>query len=364
MDESIQGLLAAAVRAGLCPGCVGAWSSESEGAIQFASAGVSRLGGNNLKAGPDTWYDLASLTKPLVVTPLFLLARRGGVLELGRRVGDILPNAGPYREATMENLLTHTAGLPGWAPLYASGHSPGDPLAGIRALKPVGLPGGQVEYSCPGFILLGLILEEVLSLDLAKAFTEMVAEPLKLNDDLAFHPAAAIRLVAGGAKHPNAETQLLRNLGLDPATIPPWHPGRPDDGNARFFGGAAGNSGLFGSIRGVVRLAQEFLPGGGELLHDGEAVLATECRTPDSGQHRGLGWQIASSPGCSAGPALSPASIGHVGFTGTSLWIDRQQGCVMALLSNRHHPAHRGIDLHPLRRRFNTLILERVRADS
>lgn len=362
MAGSIHRLLRAAVRSGLCPGCVGGWSSDSEGAIQYDSAGVSRLGGNPIPAGPNTWYDLASLTKPLVVTTLFLLARRGGVLELGRRVGDVLPNAGPYREATMENLLTHTAGLPGWAPLYASGHSPDDIVAGISALEAVGPPGGQVEYSCPGFILLGLILEEVLALDLAKAFTEMVAGPLTLKDDLSFDPLAPGRLIAGGAVGPDAEISLVQSLGLDPSTIPPCGPGRPDDGNARFLGGVAGNSGLFGTICGVVLLAREYLRGGGRLLDGGETDLAAWCRTPNSGQHRGLGWQVGSSPGCSAGPALSPTSIGHVGFTGASLWIDRQQGRVMALLSNRHHPAHRGIDLHPLRRRFNSLVWDVCRA--
>ncbi len=356
MDGSIHGLLDAAVRAGLCPGCVAGWSSESEGTIVFESAGTSHIGGNGIQAGPNTWYDLASLTKPLVVTTLFLLARRGGALELGRGVGDILPNAGPYREATVENLLTHTAGLPGWAPLYASGHSPDDIVAGIRALEPVGLPGGQVEYSCPGFILLGLILEEVFSLDLAEAFAELVAGPLRLKDGLSFDPLAPGRLTAGGAVEPDAENFLVRSLGLDPSKIPPCGAWQPDDGNARFLGGVAGNSGLFGTIFGVVQLGREYLSGGGLLLDAEESDLAAQCRTPRLEWPRGLGWQIGTSPGCSAGPALSPTSIGHVGFTGTSLWIDRQQGCVMALLSNRHHPAHRGIDLHPLRRRFNTLV--------
>lgn len=364
MDGLIQNLLGAAVRTGMFPGCVGGWSYESARTVQSESAGVSRLGNNPIEAGPTTWYDLASLTKPLAVTTLFLLARRGGALALSRRVGDILPDAGAYREATMENLLTHTAGIPGWAPLYASGVAPADIVAGIGALEPVGPPGGQVEYSCPGFILLGSILEEIFGLDLSRAFAEMVAAPLNLTNDLSFNVHVSGRLVAGGAVGSGAEVGLVRNLGLDPSTIPPCVAGQPDDGNARFLGGVAGNSGLFGTIGGVVMLGREYLSGGGLLLTAEESDLAANCRTPKLTLHRGLGWQIGSSPGCSAGPVLSRASIGHVGFTGTSLWIDRHQGCVMALLSNRHHPAHRGIDLHPLRRRFNTLILERERAGS
>jgi len=237
-------------------------------------------------------------------------------------------------------------------------------MAGIRALVPVGPPGGQVEYSCPGFILLGLILEEVFCLDLAKAFTENIARPLSLKDELSFAAHGAGRLIAGGAAESGAEVEMVRSLGFDPSTIPPHVDGQVDDGNARFLGGVAGNSGLFGTIGGVVRLGQEYLSGGGVLLTSEESDLAAECRTHGHASARGLGWQVSSSPGCSAGPAMSPDSIGHVGFTGTSLWVDRQQGCVMALLSNRHHPAHRGIDLHPFRRRFNTLILERLRVQA
>lgn len=354
---TLHHFLSAGVRAGLYPGCAAGWSvDDTTDTIHTDSAGFSRLGLNGETASPDTWYDLASLTKPLVVTTLFLLAQRQGALDLQLEVGDIFPGVGPYRSARLVHLLTHTAGLPAWAPLYASGQAPDQILSMVKDLKPVGRPGGQVEYSCLGFIILGLVLEEVLGLDLAEAFAQMVAEPLKLTDDLAFNPPVSTYSVAGGASLPDAETQLVRNLGLDPTTIPPWRLGLPDDGNARFLENVAGNSGLFGTSRGVVLLGREYLRGGGLLLDAGETKLVAECRTPSLEQHRGLGWQIGSSPGCSAGPMISPDSIGHVGFTGTSLWIDRQHGSVMALLSNRHHPGHRETDLHPLRRRFNALV--------
>ncbi|MCK5378478.1 MAG: beta-lactamase family protein [Acidobacteria bacterium] len=358
----VQEFLGSAVQAGVCPGCVAGWSIGTEAVVHSESAGVSHLGVNGESAGHNTWYDLASLTKPMVVTTLFLLALRRGALDLDLKVGDILSDVGPYRSASLENLLTHTAGLPGWAPLYASGHSPDQVLSAIKTLKPVGQLGRQVEYSCLGFIILGLVLEEILGVDLATAFSRLVAEPLNLTHDLAFNPPVSSCSVAGGASRPDAETQLVRNLGLDPATIPQWRPGQPDDGNARFLGGAAGNSGLFGTIRGVVLLGREYLPGGGYLLDAGETELAAECRTPSLEQARGLGWQIASSSGSSAGSMISPDSIGHVGFTGTSLWIDRQGGRVMALLSNRHHPGHRETDFHPLRRRFNALVSGACRA--
>ena len=310
-------------------------------------------------AGPETWYDLASLTKPLVVTTLFLLAHRNRLLDLHSQVGHFMPEISTYVDVTMEQILTHTGGIPAWAPFYASGFSPDGMAKAINSLDPIGPPGSQFEYSCPGFILLGLILEDVLEMDLARAFDVLVAGPLGLGKHLSFKPSIDQFSVAGGASRPDAEAALLRERQIDPSTIPRWSLGQPDDGNARFLGGVAGNAGLFGTIHGVVTLGSEYLEDGGDLLTGPEVDLAARCRTTGLQQDRGLGWQLGSSPGSSAGPALAPDSIGHVGFTGTSLWIDRRRGCVMSLLANRHHPAHRASNFHPLRRRFHTLVSKR-----
>jgi len=333
-----------------------AWSRSPEERVHTMSAGFSRVGKGRERVGPETWFDLASLTKPLVVTTLFLLARREGLLRLDSRVGLLIPEIRTFSDVTIEHILTHTGGFPAWEPLYASGYLPNEILSAIDSLKPIGLPGSRFEYSCPGFILLGLILQKVLGMDLDEAFEVMVAGPLGLGNHLSFNPSVIDFSVAGGALEAGAETQLLKMRGDDPLTIPPWSLGLPDDGNARFLGGVAGNAGLFGTVFGVVSLGREYFREGGRLLTADEADLAARCRTVHLGRHRALGWQLASSPGCSAGPGLSPASIGHVGFTGTSVWIDRRKGCVMAFLANRHHPAHHWLDFHPLRRRFNWLV--------
>jgi CubicO group peptidase (beta-lactamase class C family) len=128
-----------------------------------------------------------------------------------------------------------------------------------------------------------------------------------------------------------------------------------DDGNARGLGGVAGNAGLFGTAAAVARLASEYLPGGGELLTAEEAALATRSHTRGLGQERGLGWQLAATPGCSAGPALPPEAFGHTGFAGTSVWVDPGARTAFVLLANRLHPGGRTPDLHPLRRRFHCL---------
>ncbi|MEJ2582945.1 MAG: serine hydrolase, partial [Acidobacteriota bacterium] len=158
-----------------------------------------------------------------------------------------------------------------------------------------------------------------------------------------------------GAAHPTTEKRLITEQGWDPTLVPAWSLGQPDDGNARFLGGVAGNAGLFGTARGVRRLAAEYLPGGGSLLTADEARQATRLHTKGLAQGRGWGWQLGSTKGASSGPALSKEAFGHNGFTGVSVWSEPRNGGVFVLLTNRNHPSQRENDLHPLRRRFHSL---------
>ena len=151
------------------------------------------------------------------------------------------------------------------------------------------------------------------------------------------------------------EERLVLDLGLDPKWVPPVGHGLADDGNARFFGGAAGNAGLFGSLRGVQRLTAEYLGHDAVVLTPEDVRPAVKSQTPGLDQERGYGWQIATSRGCSAGAALPTSGFGHTGFTGSSVWAEPEDGCVWVLLTNRNHPEQRGVDLHPLRRRFHHL---------
>jgi len=306
---------------------------------------------------PETWFDLASLTKPLVVGTLALLYMRDGALTPDTPVGDVLPESSrsPIGARSVRQLLTHSSGLPAWEPLYTL--SRGD-VGGVHgALNGVSIdePGTHVVYSCPGFILLGMMIEKLAGANLSVLFTDRVVKPLGLVGELGYSPDSTLPLAAG-ATEPEAERRLHAERGLDAKHIPAILPGLPDDGNSRFFGGISGNAGLFGTASGVLALAMAYL-GVGEFLTPEEIGLATTDYTPGLEQRRGFGWQLAGSPGCSAGPALDPSAFGHTGFTGTSLWIDPTRGLAMTLLTNRVHPCHRPTDLHPLRRRFHQLVL-------
>ncbi len=353
-------LLERAVAAGCAPGAVAA-VGEASGRVRLWSAGRARIVPAPRPAAPGVLHDLASLTKPLVTTTLFLLARREGLLSLETRVGEVLPVSGERAVAglTCRQLLTHTSGLPAWVSLYALARGRRERVPEVLAgLELEAAPGSRVVYSCPGFILLGLMLEHSLGAPLQRAFRERIAAPLGLAPEAAdFLPDPAALSLAGGARRPAAEEALLRERGLAELrdTVPPVGEGLPDDGNARFLGGAAGNAGLWATAEAVVRLAREYLPSTARLLDREEILLATRNHTEGLEQARGLGWQLAATPGCSAGPGLPGSAFGHTGYTGTSVWVDPVGKRVLVLLLNRHHPGHRDVDLHPLRRRFHAL---------
>jgi CubicO group peptidase (beta-lactamase class C family) len=336
---------------------VAAWQSAGEPSPQTVCVGRAVVAPCATPATAETWFDLASLTKPLVVGTLALLAMREGALAPDTLVGEVLDEAtaAPIGARSVRQLLTHSSGLPAWEPLYArTGGRCEHTLDALIAL-PLAEPAVHVVYSCLGFILLGRMIERLAGASLAEQFAERVVEPLGLAHEIGFNPGSAVPL-AGGAARPVAEQRLLAERGLEQDLIPAVMPGQPDDGNSRFLGGIAGNAGLFGTASGVLALAMVYL-GVGELLTSDEISLATADHTPGLEQRRGFGWQLAGSPGCSAGPALAPSAFGHTGFTGTSLWVDPTRGIAMTLLANRVHPGHRPTDLHPLRRRFHQIVI-------
>ncbi|MFH1177247.1 MAG: serine hydrolase domain-containing protein [Acidobacteriota bacterium] len=347
-------LLERAVRAGLSPGWVGLAQGAGAAGLVWCS-GRSGVGGEPVQ--PDLRYDLASLTKPLATATLLLLAMRDG-LELDEQVGALLPElaASSWREVTVGQCASHTAGFPAWAPLYALAEASREGyLRALAGITPVAAPGEKVVYSCLGYIALGIALERAASTDLKSLFCELVAAPLGLDEELGYAPLAGTP-TAAGQRRPLIEEGLLAARGLSAAPPPPPDGATGcDDGNARGLGGMAGNAGLFGTAAAVARLCAEFLPGGGELLGAAEAELATRCLTPGLEQARALGWQLAATAGCSAGPALPPEAFGHTGFSGTSAWADPARRQVLVLLGNRLHPGGGLPDLHPLRRRFNNL---------
>jgi CubicO group peptidase (beta-lactamase class C family) len=291
---------------------------------------------------PDTWFDLASLTKVLCTVPLCLDAIAAGALDPRAPLRDVLPEIAWLQsrpnlgDANVLQLATHTSGLPAWQPLYTLGLDRATLLAKLLH-TPLQRPPGDIEYSDLGFMLLGYVLERVRGKPLDTLARELFAR-LGLDGSLGFKPPDDA---------PVAPTERC-----------PWRGrmlrGEVHDENAAALDGVGGHAGLFGTLRGVGGYIRAML----ECRLHSAAMLAYLSQeharaAPPELERRGFGW-ILMHPGWSGGDLMTPRSIGHTGFTGTGLWIDLERGRYTVLLTNRVHPSrHVESNIVGLRRAFN-----------
>lgn len=277
----------------------------------------------------DCWWDLASLTKPLFTAREVLRGVEAGMLDLDDPLSAHLPDLAWMQETelrarTLRQLLTHTAGLPAWAPLYTWGDAGTIRARLLQESWPLSAPGG-VLYSDLGYLLLGTVLERVRGRPLP-AFA--------LDPGLTFTPdpgrtAATERCPWRG--------RVLR--------------GETHDENAGALGGAAGHAGLFGTLAGVLSQAEALLRG--SWLSPAGQAAALAAQAPG----RTLAF-VAAQPGWSGGSLCSPHAFGHTGFTGTGLWVDPARGLAWVLLTNRVHPTRHGPpNLQTLRRAVGNTLL-------
>ena len=297
--------------------------------------GIERLGALGhavavplrIPATPDTIYDCASITKPLLTGTLILQAVGEGLIRLDDE----------YRGYTYRELLTHTSGLRSWLPLYALG----DYLNAIAERGPEAKRGERVMYSDLNFVLLWAALEEIYG-DYRTAVRERIFQPLGFTEAYLggvpphVRPRTAATEWGQRFEWGMCATRQIAFTGFRDGLM--W--GETNDGNSFTAGGTCGNAGLFATARDVFRIAQGFARG--ELVPPELVADATRAHAPD----RGLGWQLA-------GPGLSAASYGHMGFTGTSVWIDGRR--IMVLLTNRIHPCAAPIAMHHIRGEFHRL---------
>jgi beta-N-acetylhexosaminidase len=331
----------------------------------------------------DTIYDVASLTKPVVTTTLIAMEVEAGRINLDSSIGLYLPewNSGPQREwrdkVTIRHLLTHTAGLPGIATYYQTLKSKREIIAHALSEQLITEPGSKCEYSDPGFMLLGTVLELTTGWSLESLAHTRIFCPLKMRQSM-FHPAE----IANRGKNPQ---EYLHRIGLikgllgesepgespiDLATaksltvnrvlerarkhlntaIPPTGTdsplrgqipaGEPHDDNAFVMGGIAGHAGLFSTAGDLATFCQMMLNGGIYAHHRLVKRATVEEFTsaqPLAKNTRALGWVVPTEPSAS-GKYFSSGSFGHAGFTGTSIWCDPEKNLFVVLLTNRVHP--------------------------
>lgn len=371
-DPKSSSFLAERISAGDFPSAVYAVGVGSEMVLADALGHAVRFETKQYPATLETIYDLASLTKPLMTALLCARRIERQELDLDGPISRLLPEfeGADKRAITLRQLLTHTSGLPAWRPLYALAGRRERALEVIAAEPLEGRPGAQVRYSDLGFITLGFLLERTTGARLAEIARREIFEPLRLHRTFLI-PDRALQTEAAACETGNLyERQMCDEMKAP--TFAGWREhliwGEVHDGNAHFLGGAAGHAGLFSTAPETIRLAQQFLPAQTELLRPETCSLFRTNMTPGLEEARSLGWQMAETEGSTAGPALAPDSFGHLGFTGTSCWIDPGRERIFVLLTNRTHARSAPfVNINSVRRQFHTLAsaaLERIRPSS
>ncbi|MFG6114771.1 serine hydrolase domain-containing protein [Halobacillus sp. MO56] len=284
----------------------------------------------------DTVFDIASLTK-IVTSTLILKLVSEQTFALSSNVDELLPEVAgskTLRErlsgVSVQNLLSHSSGLPAWYPFYTRKE---EDFFTILADILTEYPKENCSvYSDLNFMLLGKIIETETSLSLKDAVEHYISKPLGLPT-LFYNPLHTPKDRIAATEYGNQiEQGMCRERGL---TFDEWRPvdqpihGQVNDGNGfYYFNGVASHAGLFANAEDVAKLGQLYLNEGvwhGEQWIDKSVIQAAK---QDYGGARGLGWQFAP---------MFPEGYGHTGFTGTSLWISDSHQLITVLLTNRLH---------------------------
>ena len=307
---------------------------------------------------PDTVFDVASLTKVVATTAAAMLLHQRGHLDLDTPVGELLPGfvvgrprGDSARHVTLRHLLAHNSGLPGYVEFFRTCTSPGDLLRACLALDLVADPGVRVEYSDPGFILLGKALEVAAREGLASFIHREVFAPLGLTSTR-FDPPRLLRDTIA----PTEYDATFRKRVIQ---------GEVQDENAFVLRGASGHAGLFTNVPDLLRFSASVLslasPEPSEtnpptLFTSGTVQRFAERQGPE-GSTRALGWDTPSDSS-SSGRHFSPRSIGHLGYSGCSLWIDLDASIAVVLLTNRTWPDRTSQLIKQVRPAFHDAVRE------
>jgi CubicO group peptidase (beta-lactamase class C family) len=315
----------------------------SGGQIQFHEGfGWRQLVPRRLPAFPDTVFDVASLTKAVVTSVLVMREVGRGALALDEPVVRRLPEFdGPGREAiTVRHLLSHSSGLPAYRPYWRQANEAASERWAISlaaAREPLEYsPGTMSVYSDLGFILLGWLLERVTEQRLDTLAARAIFEPLHLESATYINLAESDARAKLLAEWSVAATQQCPERGRVVL-------GEVDDLNAYAMGGIAGHAGLFANAADLSALAGALVASwkgesGQTPLVERDVVRQFWSSAGVPGSTWRLGWDGPIAQGSQAGNLLSRDAVGHLGFTGCSLWIDPARETWIVLLANRVHP--------------------------
>ncbi|MCG8618127.1 MAG: beta-lactamase family protein [Desulfobacterales bacterium] len=345
---------------GVFPGAVLLWAES--GKIMFHGAVGAFDQSGIRKVEPSSVYDLASLTKPLATTLAVAELIGDGRFKLSSPLSELIPGVDGTDKAriTVDMLLRHTSGLPAHRE-YFKEIVPGDPdarnlLRQMILSEPLdSVPGEKEVYSDLGFMLLAWVVEMISGNRLDHFIRERIYSPLGL-EGLFFNDL-------------NAQEKSVGFQDIVPTSRCAWRgklmAGEVEDENAWVAGGIEGHAGLFGDALSVYILADEILRA---LRNDRPRILKPEVmqafveRLP--GMTRVAGFDTPSGENSSAGKGFPRHGIGHLGFTGTSLWMAPETGRVVVLLSNRVHPSRDNWKIRKFRPRIHDKIHDLASSNS
>lgn len=345
-------VLEEAIAARAFPGCAfGVLASESV----VLQGGLGRLtyDAGSPTATAETAYDIASVTKVAATTAAAMLLHQRGLLDLEMPLGELLPGfvigrpAGTFaRHVKLHHVLAHSSGLPGYVELFREHPTPIGLLHACLELPVEAEPGTRAEYSDPGFILLGKALEVLIHEPLAQWVHHEILVPLSMN-------------ATGYCPRPE------QRPSIPPTEHDTWFrhrviQGEVQDENASVLHGAAGHAGLFSNVPDLLRFAREIMAsanGVPKALFTCETMERFAERQLPKGSSRALGWDTPSE-NSSSGKYFSARSIGHLGYSGCSLWIDLEAHIAVVLLTNRTWPDRKSQWIREVRPAFHNAVRE------
>ncbi len=308
---------------------------------------------NSPEVRADTVFDLASLTKVIATTTLGMLLYERGQLALDEPLAKTLPefvtlapkHQQETRQAvTIHMLLAHSSGLPAYEKLFEFATTREDLIRAAMTTPLRAVPGTRSEYSDIGFILLAEVLSARAGLPLDFFARDEIFAPLGTTHTV-FNPAPGLKPQIP----PTEDDRKFRHRVIQ---------GEVNDENAYIIGGVAGHAGLFAPATDVAGFAECMLRGGAPILQPETVKLFTHREISPPGTSRALGWDTPSRPESSSGSRFSSLSFGHLGFTGTSLWIDPARKLSVTLLTNRTWPDRSSQLIREVRPQVHDAIVE------
>jgi serine-type D-Ala-D-Ala carboxypeptidase len=292
-------------------------------------------------------FDVASLTKVVATTAMAMILYERGVLDLGAPVTAVVPEFADddarRREVTLRMLLAHSSGLPAYEKLFLHASTREALLHAAFSTPLTADPGARVEYSDIGFMILCVALERLADEALDLFCQREIFGPLGMTHTT-FKPAHSLK----NSAVPTADDGSFRHRIIQ---------GEVQDENASILGGVAAHAGLFSTAEDLAIFAHAMLNRGHPILRPETVELFSRREAAPEGSSRALGWDTPSTPSQS-GKYFSARSFGHLGYTGTSLWIDVERQLSVTLLTNRTWPDCANHEIKRVRPAFHDAVVE------